>query len=310
MDSPPLLLMNSPVKLPFVVGMEGGLKFPAESKMTQTSPGVVPDDADGDRPRKRQKLEHSASSESLASSTSSFSSSSSKNSKGRRRVQIQAVHTSEHPPPAHHHGVLDEKPSLWYTQEDFSLTLQSMKEAIQSLKQVESESHVASTAADGASNELGSRLSLYGESLASTYLACCVDSDSSVSSSIPASITPSHLERLGTTARGDHRGMETCALPDLAAERNLKRREIIRNVVFLNRTLHGVTRREEFVRSLSEQMTAPSRKFAQAMGISDTLSALATYAEAEGHDDGDGGTSQHAAIRQPPVASSARARSA
>mmetsp|Transcript_5982 Transcript_5982/g.11759 ORF Transcript_5982/g.11759 Transcript_5982/m.11759 type:complete len:310 (+) Transcript_5982:152-1081(+) len=277
MDPHGLYLMDSQVVVsPCVVGMKKmeTLNVCLWNKRGDSSEGNG-SSINGDyedsftRSSKRQKLDHSSSSESLGSTSSSFSSAAStthqpsnKPRKQRRRVQIQEDQTTEHHPPSEHSSVLDENPNLWYTKEDFTLTLQSMKNAIQSLKE----------RSDDCS------LPIYGETLASTYLACCVDSNSSVSSCIPTTITPMQLEML-SIGRGDHRGMETCALPDLAAERSQKRREIIQNVVFLNRTLSGVTERDEFVRSVSEQLTAPSRKFAQAMGISDTLSALATYAE-------------------------------
>ena len=73
--------------------------------------------------------------------------------------------------------------------------------------------------------------------------------------------------------------METCVRPSLAVQRNQKRRQIIQNMVGLGKSLQGVPHREEFLRCISEQLTAPSRKFAQALGISDTLSALVAYAE-------------------------------
>ena len=179
----------------------------------------------------------------------------------RRRVRIHEDH-QVHPPS--HHGILEDKTNLWYTQEDFALTLLSMRKVIQRVQ-------------CGLEDQT---LPVYGETLASTYLACCADTESSSSAAIPRSITPMHLELLGV-ARGDNRGMETCALPDLAAERSQKRREIIQSIVFLGRNLKGAaaSQTEECLRSVSEQLTAPSRKFAQAMGISDTLSALTAYAE-------------------------------
>ena len=170
---------------------------------------------------KRQKLEHTASSMPLAftsPSPRSLTSTTHQPNKHRRRVHIQEDQTTEHHAPSEH-SVFDEKAKLWYTREDFTVTLQSMKDAIRSPKETPDDCSLPN----------------YGETLASTYLACCLDSNSSVSSCIPTSITPVHLEMLGI-GRGDHRGMETCALPRLAAERNQKRREIIQNVVFLDKT--------------------------------------------------------------------------
>ena len=212
-------------------------------------------------PRKRPKLHHGIKVDTkiLEQQLQGREMNKEKKNRKRRRVQIQESNTF-HPPSEH--PVLEEKPNLWYSQEDFTMTLLTMKKAIRRMK-------------DGSSDWV---LPTYGETLASTYFACCADSESSVSAGIPSTITPNQLEMLGI-GRGDHRGMETCALPDLAAERSQKRREIIQNVVFLGKTLSGVRERDEFIRSISEQLTAPSRKFAQAMGISDTLSALATYAE-------------------------------
>lgn len=179
--------------------------------------------------------------------------------KRRRRVQIHKKEIAASHPPSPH-SVLDEKQDLWYSQEDFTSTIATMKQTCKNMKETSDAS-----------------LPVYGETLASTYLACCLDTNSS-STEIPHTITPGQMERLGI-GRGDQRGMETCVLPRLAFERNQKRREVIRNVVLLGHTLRGSTDSAEFLRSLAEEMSLPSRKFAQAMGLSDTLSAVAAYSE-------------------------------
>jgi hypothetical protein len=181
--------------------------------------------------------------------------------KKRRRVQIQEPAVNLTVPPSGH-PVLDDKLNLWYSKEDFRVTLLFMRRACK---------HQLDPPND--------QLPLYGETLAATYLACCVDSDSSTDE-IPRSITPSQLQLLGTSG-GDHRGMEACALLDLAAERSQKRRAIIQGIVSFGKSMSGYSGHEEVVRSIYEQMTLPSRKFAQTLGISDTLSALATYSEDE-----------------------------
>ena len=209
----------------------------------------------------------------------------------KRRVQIHPTKTFHEPPVEHETVLAENKRDLWYSQEDFNSTLMNMRKAIKTAQRLQcsnnnnqSDFGSSTIEEDKEGKEhyaVASALPLYGESLACTYLACCVDT-SSGTNSLPSSITQVHLEQLGAS-NVVVRGMETAALPDLAAERSQKRREIIQNVVLVHKSLalapQQHDQREECVRSISEQWTAPSRKFAQAMGLSDTFAALRTYAE-------------------------------
>ena len=222
-EEPGLLPANGRPKEPPVVPWHGARKRPRQEDVPPRAT-VLPKTTASDKPSSVRK---------------------------RGRVQIRETHTLFHPPPQDY-PVLNEKPNLWYTPEDFSSTISTMKKVLLNPGDHE----------------------LYGAMLALTYQACCDGSGSAAL--LPDSITPVQLELLGTS---NHRGMETCVRPSLAVQRNQKRRQIIQNMVGLGKSLQGVPHREEFLRCISEQLTAPSRKFAQALGISDTLSALVAYAE-------------------------------
>ena len=126
---------------------------------------------------------------------------------------------------------------------------------------------------------------VYGQALFATYLACCNDSPDS--DDLPVTLSAEQLEKLSTErghcARTYLRGLESCALPELAAKRSKQRKDNIANVVAIDQRVRllGIPEGPELVQQVAEQLSRPSRKFAQAMGIGDSLAALREYRTAD-----------------------------
>eukprot|EP00522_Entomoneis_paludosa_P017114 CAMPEP_0172442934 /NCGR_PEP_ID=MMETSP1065-20121228/3273_1 /TAXON_ID=265537 /ORGANISM="Amphiprora paludosa, Strain CCMP125" /LENGTH=284 /DNA_ID=CAMNT_0013192981 /DNA_START=26 /DNA_END=880 /DNA_ORIENTATION=+ len=202
----------------------------------------------------------------------------------RRRVQFQPstsssamVHERVHPVESLLHLPQDHKNELWVQNDDIQSSMSHIRRTFQRQ--------------DKDSNMV---LPTYGKALFDTYIACC--NDSKDNEGIPESISARQLELLGATgARGvpcsdDHhssslplRGLESCAIPQLSAKRSKQRRENIANIVAIHQRIKSLRipgddfAGSNMLRSVAEQLSRPSRKFAQAMGIGDSLAALTEY---------------------------------
>lgn len=120
--------------------------------------------------------------------------------------------------------------------------------------------------------------STYGKTLTDVYIACCNDSKGK-DEEIPHSIASNELEVLGTGSRG----LECCVVPELSAKRSQLRKKNIRGVLAIHhrlrpvRILGGDDVANAMLRSVAERLSRPSRKFARALGIGDSLAALIEY---------------------------------
>jgi hypothetical protein len=126
----------------------------------------------------------------------------------------------------------------------------------------------------------------YVETLAETYLACCVDGgvDGGVDGDIGSSILkldPESIVLLGMN-HGDARGLETYTALALMTEDRVRRRlECVHNVIQLYQGLKLIGRCEttsEIVADYSAALSISSRRFARALGVADATAAFFEYA--------------------------------
>lgn len=146
------------------------------------------------------------------------------------------------------------KSQLWVQRQDIESSLKSIKKQCLDSKNNNKE------------------LPLYEEALCATYLACH-DDVNGPEGHVPCSLRPCYLELLGTV-RGDNRGLESCVVPSLGLLRKKNKSETVRNLVALHQRLKGVPGESDILRSVAQELSRPSRKFAHAMGIGDALAGL------------------------------------
>jgi hypothetical protein len=121
----------------------------------------------------------------------------------------------------------------------------------------------------------------YAETLAETYLACCVDGDvDGDTGSSFLKLDPESVVLLGMN-HGDARGLEAYTLPLMTEDRVWRRLECVHNVIQLYQGLKLMGRCEttsEIVADYSAALSVSSRRFARALGVADATAALYEYA--------------------------------
>jgi hypothetical protein len=161
----------------------------------------------------------------------------------------------------------EEKAELWFQKESEELS------ALASM---------SSTVADSQLEDSKNSFAVYMEVLARTYLACCEDNNGSDVDNSTLLLEPEHMAVLGI-CHGDTRGLEGCTLPAVAGDRIRRRIETVRSIVLLHQGLKLVGNCEqisEIVKNLSQQLSLPSRRFAEALGFADATSAFLEHTEA------------------------------
>jgi hypothetical protein len=121
----------------------------------------------------------------------------------------------------------------------------------------------------------------YAETLAETYLACCIDGDvDGDTGSSFLKLDPESVVLLGMN-HGDARGLEAYTLPLMTEDRVWRRLECVHNVIRLYQGLKLMGRCEptsEIVADYSAALSVSSRRFARALGVADATAALFEYA--------------------------------
>jgi hypothetical protein len=139
---------------------------------------------------------------------------------------------------------------------------------------------------------------IYAETLAETYLACCVDHDDDTSvtdtgngsSGTGTGNSALHLdpERVLVLSmnHGDARGLEAHTLPLVTEDRVRRRLENVDNVIRLHQGLKLMDCQASsmIVGDYSAALSITSRRFARAMGAADATAALFEHASSLSHD--------------------------
>jgi hypothetical protein len=117
----------------------------------------------------------------------------------------------------------------------------------------------------------------YAETLAETYLACCVDGDTGSSF---LKLDPESVLLLGMN-HGDARGLETYTVPLMTEDRIRRRLECVHSVIQLYQGLKLIGCCEtacDIVADYASALSISSRRFARALGVADATAALFEYA--------------------------------